>query len=450
MNLDDKLRRLKKERALRSRVSQTRPGSVEAAWEKLNRDEVLSVKEKLQKLIDLSGAKKEKKPEPKAFEPEPCEPLLFYDNPFTLQTRYGKNRLADGLKIKGEILHYLSRNGEFEHLDLSTALFIDLETTGLAGGTGTVPFLVGMGYYQDDKFHVAQYFLGDLPEEERMIRKLAEFFSDMNFQSIVTYNGKAFDIPLLETRFILYRRPFPLSELPHLDFLFSARSLWKHKHESCRLFHLAQQIVEADRAEDIPSAEIPYRYFDYLRSGNFSLMEPVLYHNQEDILSLLGLIIAGAKLFLEEGETAVDHGFDAMDLIGVGRVFESAGDIEKSVSFFERALAGDLPEELAINIKRKLSYHFKRQEDWEKALSLWQDVSREDQIFCFRELAMYYEHKTKKYEEAKRAAEEGLALAMQVSLNFQKDFEHRLERLAVKIRKQQEKDKSGRSGREKN
>ena len=442
MNIDDKLKRLRKERELRSRESRTRPGSVEGAWEKISKDEVLSVKEKLQKLIDLTGAKKAIKPDQTPFEPIPREPLSFYENPYPLRTRYGKNVLDDGLKIKGDVLHYLSRNGDFEQLDLSTALFLDLETTGLSGGTGTVPFLVGMGYYRNNKFNIAQYFLGELGEEERMIKELERFFSEMDFRSVVTYNGKAFDLPLLETRFILYRRPFPLSELPHLDFIFSARSLWKHKHESCRLFHLAQQIVEADRAEDIPSAEIPYRYFDYLRTGNFSLMEPVLYHNQEDILSLLGLIIAASKLFLEGRVPRAEEGFDAMDLVGVGKVFESAGDVDKSIEFFQRALEGDLPGELALTIKRNLSYHFKRHEDWEKAISLWQDVSQEDQLFCYRELAMYFEHKAKKYEDAKRAAEEGLVLSMKLSLNFQKDFEHRLERLNAKLRKLQGKNKS--------
>ena len=122
-----------------------------------------------------------------------------------------------------------------------------------------------------------------------MLEELSAFFRDGKFRSIVTYNGKAFDVPLLETRFILKRQKYVLNEWPHLDFLFSARSLWKHKYDSCRLFHLAREVVAADRSEDIPGAEIPQRYFDYLRTGDFGLIEPILYHNQEDILSLLGL-----------------------------------------------------------------------------------------------------------------------------------------------------------------
>ncbi|GAI74593.1 unnamed protein product, partial [marine sediment metagenome] len=175
---------------------------------------------------------------------------------------------------------------------------------------------------RDDKFWVAQYFLGELGEEEQMIQELSRFLADMNFKSVVTYNGKAFDMPLLETRFILYRTPLILSELPHLDFLFPARNLWKHKYESCRLFYLAREVLMTGRDEDIPSAEIPWRYFQYLKTGNFELIEPILYHNAEDILSLLGVVIMGASIFasdLEDGEV------DAMDFFGAGKVLEKVG-----------------------------------------------------------------------------------------------------------------------------
>jgi hypothetical protein len=230
-----------------------------------------------------------------------------------------------------------------------------------------VPFNVGLGYYRDDKFYVAQFFLGELAEEERMIRELAQFFKDMDFQSVVTYNGKGFDIPLLETRFILCRQPFVLSELPHLDFLYAARRLWSHKYESCRLYHLALELVQVDRSEDIPSAEIPWRYFQYLQTGNFELIEPILYHNKEDILSLLGVVIIGAHIFSEDPELCVG---DGMDFYGAGKVMENVGDVERSVQFFQRALGGNLSDEVTLEAKKRLSSHFKRNDEWEKAVPL--------------------------------------------------------------------------------
>ncbi|MFC2170318.1 ribonuclease H-like domain-containing protein, partial [Acidobacteriota bacterium] len=382
MELKDKLKNLKKERDARARSQLIRDN-----WEKIDQEENLSVKEKLEQLINLTGEKKSPKPQAPTSEPVPREPLQFIENPYPLDTRYGKITLSQGLSINGDILSCLSKDPAFETLDLSTALFIDLETTGLSGGTGIIPFNIGMGYYRDERFYVSQYFIGDPGEEERMIQELDQFFEQMNFKSLVTYNGKAFDIPLLETRFILHRQPFPLSDLPHLDFLFPARSLWKHKYESCRLFHLAHEVLETDRAEDIPSAEIPWRYFQYLQTGNYELIEPILYHNQEDILSLLGVVIVGALIFSEEGEESLA---DAMDFYGAGKVLEKVGELEKSVLYFKKALDGKLSDEVSTQAKKKLSYHFKKKQDWEEAVSLWKEMVSQEaisttQLFSFRE-----------------------------------------------------------------
>ncbi len=435
-DIKDKLKQLKKEREARSKSQR-----IKESWEEIGKDEELSIKEKLSRLINLTGEQKAQRSQAVPFEPLSIEPLKFFENPYSLNTKYGKIMLSSGLDIKGEILSCLSKDEAFKNLDLSTALFIDLETTGLSGGTGVVPFLIGLGYYRDDKFWVTQFFLGDLAEEERMIQELGQFFSQMNFQSVVSFNGKGFDIPLLETRFILNRQPFELSSLPHLDFLYSARSLWRHKYESCRLFHLSREIVEADRSEDIPSAEIPWRYFQFIKTGNFELMEPVLYHNQEDILSLLGVVIMGSLIFSEGKEEELA---DAMDLYGAGRIMENIGEVEKSIHFYKRALNGELSDEITLQAKRKISHYFKKKEDWDKALSFWKDIASSQavsmaQLYSFRELAMYFEHKKKKHKEAKKIAEEGLVLSRRISSYYEKDFTYRLERLKHKIQRQKTK-----------
>ena len=435
-DIKDKLKQLKKEREARSKSQ-----LIKGTWDEIDKNEELSVKEKLQRLINLTREEKKSKPQKPSFEPLEREPIKFFENPYPLDVKYGKITISSGLDIKGDILTFLSKDSAFENLDLSTALFIDLETTGLSGGTGVIPFLVGMGYYRDDRFYVAQYFLGELAEEERMIQELKQFFSQMNFQSVVTFNGKGFDIPILETRFILHKQPLLLSDLPHLDFLYSARSLWKHKHESCRLYHLAREVVEANRSEDIPSAEIPWRYFQYLNTGNFELIEPILYHNQEDILSLLGVVIVGSLIFSEKKDVELP---DAMDLYGAGKVMENIGEVEKSVQFFKRALDGKLSDEISLMAKKKLSYYFKKKQDWERAVLLWKEmaslnITSRDQLSSFRELAMYLEHKEKKYEEAKKIAEEGFVLSFNLSSSYEKDFAHRRERLKRKIRRQKEK-----------
>jgi uncharacterized protein YprB with RNaseH-like and TPR domain len=432
MTLDDKLKFLKKERDARARSR----NPVEDAWKRIDGEgEDLTVKEKLERLISLTGGGRypAKPAAPAAAGPLRRDSFRFIENPYALGTRYGDVSIALGLEIPGKALAFLSHDEEFETLTLDSALFLDLETTGLAGGTGTLPFLVGMGYYRDGTFNVAQYFLGEMADEDAMIRELSGFIRDMNFKSVVTYNGKAFDLPLLETRFAMHRERFPLSGLPHLDFLFAARQLWKHKYESCRLFHLAREIVRAERDEDIPGAEIPTRYFQYIRTGDESLIEPVLYHNQEDILSLLGVVIAGALLLGRGQRPDAAEELDPMDLVGVGRLFESAGDTERSAELFEHALKRNLSGELSVRVQKKLSSHFKKNRDWEKAVVLWKELSCQDRLDVVRELAMYYEHKEKRYDEALRTAEEGLTMSMGFSGPHEQDFRKRLQRIRGKM-----------------
>ena len=428
MDFEDKLRLVRK-----GRSSRTRAESISRTWVEIEKKPGASTREKLERLITLTRTAKKEKPAVPLPEPQQRKPLEILENHYNLHSRYGKIPIGAGLKISGEVLALLSRDRSYADLDLSTALFLDLETTGLSGGVGVIPFLVGLGYFRDDKFRVSQFFLGDLAAEQRLIGELRQFLVQMDFRSVVTFNGKAFDLPLLETRFILQREVLPLSGLPHLDFLFSARSLWSHKHESCRLYHLARQILQADREEDIPSAEIPNRYFEFLRTGDFSLIEPILYHNQEDLLSLLGVVISGAAMFSEEKEDGPELEADAMDLFGAAKLLERTGERERSALFMRRALEGRLSEEIAVLAKMKLASHFKRNRDWAKAISLWQEMTSLNQVTCYRELAIYYEHRERDYEKARQAAEEGLTAAAGASKSLEKDFSHRLERLKHKI-----------------
>ncbi len=425
MEFEDRLKLLKK-----SRATKTRQAKIDQAWQKIDQGLDLSTKEKLEKLISLTRTEPKKKDSAGRGEPDKQKPLQVFENHFSHRSRYGRVSIGRGLLIKGEALSVLSRDQNFEALDLSSSLFLDLETTGLSGGVGVIPFLVGLGFYREGMFNVLQFFLGDPAAEEELIQGLRLFFSQMNFRSVVTFNGKAFDLPLLETRFILKGKDLILSGLPHLDFLFAARSLWGHKHESCRLSHLAREVLNANREEDIPSAEIPFRYFQFLRSGDFSLVEPILYHNQEDILSLLGVVIVGASFFAEEEEESFG---DAMDLFGAAKILEKTGELDRSAQFIRKALKSGLSGEVSVLAKRKLASYFKKNQEWEEAFRLWQEMAPLQQLSCFRELAMYFEHRIKDYIRAKRISEEGLGLASGVSRVYEQDFIHRLNRLIRKI-----------------
>lgn len=428
MNSDEHIRRPRK--------NSPRAESIAKIWRTLDQESGLSTREKLERLIRLSGPPSRPKPEPRRAEQESRPPYRIFENHFHPSMKYGRVLISAGLSVGGDVLRVLGRESNFSRVDLSSALFLDLETSGVSGGVGVVPFLIGLGFYRDGGFHISQFFLSELAEEDGFLRELSRFLSGLEFQAVVTFNGKVFDLPLLETRFLLHREPFPLQGLPHLDFLFPARSLWSHRQESCRLTALARDVLGAEREGDIPPDEIPLRYFEYLRSGDFSLIEPILSHNQEDLLSLLGVVIIGASCLSGPALSEEAPASDALDLFGAARVLEKAGETERFLDFMHRALEGRLPEDIAVRARKKLAEHFKKQKRWDHAVGLWKEMLCSRELSCYRELAMYYEHKIKDYAKAAELAEQALDLASGISPSYQADFRHRLNRLRSKLSRQ--------------
>lgn len=410
---------------------------IRSSWTSLKAQDSLTLKEKLEKLLAMAREAKKTPKEPAAATRNDQEirraglsGFRVFENSFPPEFSFGKVRLASAENIGGDVLALLSRDDSFRELSLNSALFLDLETTGLSGGVGVIPFLIGLGFYNRGTFEIRQFFLGEPAAEEAMLVELDRFFQSLAFSSIITFNGKGFDLPILETRFTLYRLSFGLAELPHLDFVFPARQLWKHRHESCRLCHLAQEVLGANRLDDIPSSEVPVRYFSYLRSGDFSWVEPVLEHNQQDLLSLLGVLVASAEILAAD---AGGEELDGFDLVGLARIMEAAGKIERSRQLLEKALHRGIPEPLAQGIKQKLAWYWKKNRQWEKAVPLWEELMPAGKLASYRELAMFYEHRLKDYERARQLAASGLELAAGISRTYEQDFLRRLERLTEKI-----------------
>ena len=167
-------------------------------------------------------------------------------------------------------------------------LFLDLETTGLAGGAGTYAFLVGCGWFDGGTFRLRQFVLSDFAAERSLLESFAQLAGDAD--CVVTYNGKSFDLPLIETRFALQRMPTPFANLPHVDMLHPARRMWRDEEVECRLTYLEQALCGHEREGDVPGFEIPSRYFHFLRTGDASALTGVLDHHRHDIVSLAVLM----------------------------------------------------------------------------------------------------------------------------------------------------------------
>jgi uncharacterized protein len=272
--------------------------------------------------------------------------------------------------------------------------FLDTETTGLAGGTGTCAFLIGVGRITREGFRVRQFFMRDHGEEASALDALARFLEP--FKVLITYNGRAFDQPLLDTRYRLNRARPPFARMEHLDLLFSARRLWKLRFESCRLVDLENQVLGVEREGDVPGALIPYLYFEYLRTRQAARLLPVFHHNQLDIVTLACLTAIVPLAFRDEAVLK-----SGPEMAGIARWLREAGELERALKLFRGSIEAGLPDELMFRtlwdiglLERKLGGC---------AVEIWQDLASARNPFRARaseELAKHYEHRVKDHAQA--------------------------------------------------
>jgi hypothetical protein len=343
--------------------------------------------------------------------------------------RYGEMALADILSIPTYPAHLLSRDERLKELDFRKALFLDTETTGLSGGTGTFAFMVGLGFFQEDRFLITQFFMRDYSEERASLSLLKNVID--SFQFLVTFNGRQYDIPLLETRFILSRIVSKIREMPNFDLLYPSRRIWKGAYENCRLVTLESQLLGVERADDIPSERIPYLYFEYIQTGDARKIQQVFYHNQMDILSMVAL--AGRIHLVYHDPQAARHR-KGIEHFALGKLFWEHGQRGKAIPCFEIALKR-CDDDLSWEVMKWLSRAFKKTGQAEKAKSLWEEMMSwpyKKDAFPYIELAKYHEHRLKDWNRAMAYVDEALDF---IAPHQQKEIEllrHRRQRLEQK------------------
>jgi uncharacterized protein YprB with RNaseH-like and TPR domain len=250
-------------------------------------------------------------------------------------------------------------------------VFLDTETTGIQGGTGMVPFVVGLGYFEGDDFHMVQYFMRDFDEEPSMLVAIEELLQ--RFKLVVTYNGSSFDVPLLETRFTLARLDGPFQNMEHLDLLPGARRLWRQGHGSCRLAALESKIVSFLRGHDIPGGMIPQAYFEFLQGRGSTVMNAVLKHNVHDVLSLAALTVCACDRVVRE-PAALDS---PLDLYSLARIMENTAEWKSALDLYEMALRGGLPEAVLLKARESLAVLSRRAGNHSRALGLCEELMNE-------------------------------------------------------------------------
>lgn len=314
--------------------------------------------------------------------------------------------------------------------------FIDTETTGLSGGTGTYAFLIGVGRFEGEEFHLAQFFMRDPLEEPAQLAAVEEFIAPCD--ALVTFNGKAFDIPLLNTRYITHGwQPPPFRNAPHVDLLHLARRLWRNRLASRTLGNLEYQILGAARTEeDVPGWQIPSLYFQYLNDGDATPLKRVFYHNAMDVVSMAALFNHMAGLLSDPFSIRPE---DAVDLISLARHFEDLGEIEKAVRLYLHGLEHQLPADILLDAVQRLSLIYKRNEEWPSAVELWRQAARYNHLPAFVELAKFYEHQARLPEEAAQWTQRAIDIVSSPDVplldrrRWLPELEHRLSRLQRKM-----------------
>jgi len=279
---------------------------------------------------------------------------------------------------------------------LTDGLFLDTETTGLAGGSGTVIFLIGLGWFEKGGFATRQIFLRDFAEERAALSLLTALVENKKF--LISFNGKSFDVGLLSTRYIMNRLVNPLIGMPHLDLLYPARRLIGHRLDNCRLTTIEERVLGFFRQGDVPGSEIPQRYFDWLRRRDARLLTDIFEHNRLDVLSLASLMAYLIELFdVPRDHPQTDH----RDILAAAMLAIERKDTLRAQRLLEE-VTGSGPPAAVKDARKLLSLIHKRAGRWEEAVGFWKQMMREDagDIFALTELAKWYEHRIYDFQRA--------------------------------------------------
>jgi uncharacterized protein YprB with RNaseH-like and TPR domain len=336
---------------------------------------------------------------------------------FESQTLHGHYTLCELAGQASLLLSLLPSNGDkpddTASLSHEQLLYLDIETTGLGIGAGNVAFMIGIGFYEGERFIVEQMFIRDPGEEMSMLHHLKQKLEKHPY--LVTYNGKTFDWPIIKNRYILNRiRP----EIPiagHFDFLYPSRSLWKHTLPSCRLGKVEEERLGVVRKDDVSGSLAPALYFQYLAERDVSIVEGVFIHNELDILSLAGLSVHFVRV-LSGKSNLPDMGLEELFRLGVWLdKLNQSGLATQALELLEQRICGEATAEEGSDVYLlPLAQLYKQQQRYTAARGLWElyvEIKGERttaSLEPFIELSMHYEHRDKQYSLALKYALQAL------------------------------------------
>jgi tetratricopeptide (TPR) repeat protein len=375
---------------------------------------------------------------------------LVIDRRYESDRHHGASRVGDCELCDGDGLRLLDPGLQPPDGCGTKSVFLDLETTGISGGAGTVAFLVGCAWFDLGALQVRQFLLTSFAAERALLAAAAEVFDEASL--LVTYNGKTFDVPVMETRWLFHRMAMPFEGVRHFDMLHPARRLWRTRSAaespdgdgSCRLTMLERLVCGVRRAGDVPGMEIPSRYFRFLRTGDAYPLEPVLEHNRLDLISLAAVTASAVRL-VEDGGAACRDGVEALAL---GKVYDRAGSLERAAECYRRAASdSEAPIDLRAEALYRIAVRLRRERRFEEAAEAWRALldlpcargrRRSPAVSALRQvaaeaLAVHHEHRERDYAGARELALLALAEIDAADERRVDATEHRLARLDRKL-----------------
>ena len=374
---------------------------------------------------------------------DPDDGFFLVRSDFPLDTAHGNITLGSALNAEARHIAVSANDEELQDFDPKTTVYVDTETTGLMGGAGTVAFLIGVGYFADGVFRLDQCFMRDYDDEEPMLDYLNDLFKKA--ETLVSYNGKSFDLPLMRTRFITNRIPFRLDSAMHFDLVHAARRFWKKRLGNCSLGNVERAILGIERDGDVAGAEIPQLWLDYLHTRDARKLKPVFYHHKMDILSLAALTGHLSRTLDAPLGEGFEHEEDRLSLVRIHFTQKRYADV---LELADRILEETDENEILRDCLEMAGFAAKRLGQWQRMEDFWRVLVDEfpRHLIARHELAKHYEHRKRDLAEAERMCVEAIQfLETRAALEYEfagtkplASFQHRLDRIQRKLERGQE------------
>ena len=363
----------------------------------------------------------------RAYGTQPARPCVQEAPPdcYRVVSRTDRSEYPLADLISAKLINDLSGLELPEDLQLGELLFLDTETTGLSGGAGTLAFLTGLGWFEDGHFIVEQDLMRDYPEEGAMLNRVLELVRRARL--LVTFNGRTFDIPLLESRCTMNGIRARLSQVQHLDLLHPARAVFKLRLRRCRLSSLEEAVLDIHREDDLPGSEAPKAWFGYLKTGYFAPLEKVLDHNGQDIRSMP--LILARLMEMYQAPLKIAH---QEDLFSVGRVLDRRGQTEQARRCYRASDSGVV----ARLARLRLADSYRRSGDYAASAEVYERMIAEGQagVDTLVRLAILYEHRLDRCRDALALTRRAIMISNDPEQSAQ--LERRSRRLQKKIREE--------------